>query len=71
MQFVLIGEDVDPEGDTDAVAVHPPAAAMSTVLAAANANPAAAAFDALEQATRAVGDPDVLLSALRDRFGLD
>lgn len=50
--------------------IDPPAAALATVLAAANPNPAVAAFDALEQAASAFDDPEVLLSALRNEFGL-
>lgn len=50
--------------------IDPPAAALATVLAAANPNPAAAAFDALEQAASALADPGALLSALRHELGL-
>ena len=50
--------------------LDPPAAALATVLAAANPNPAAAAFEALEQAASALAEPEVLLSELREEFGL-
>ncbi len=71
MQLFLIGEDVDPEAGTDAVTIHPPAAALATIFAAANPNPAAAAFDGLERAASAVHDPELLLLAVQQRFGLN
>lgn len=63
-------ESADAPVGADVVRTHPPAAALATVLAAANANPATAAFDALQQAASAVDDPGELLAALRREFGL-
>jgi hypothetical protein len=71
MQAFAIIEEVATETPSDTVAIDPPAAALATVLAAANPNPAAAAFDALEQAASAVDDPELLLSAAQQRFGLN
>ncbi|HST49723.1 hypothetical protein [Jatrophihabitans sp.] len=51
--------------------IAPPAAALAAVFAAANDNPAIAAFGALNQAVAAVDDPQELYSDLRRHFNLD
>lgn len=51
--------------------IDPPAAALATILVAANPDPAVAAFDALEQAASALDSADALLSALRRELDLD
>lgn len=56
-------------GDGTSTFSHPAHAALATLLAAANPDPAVAAFDSLEQLGGTV-DSDSLFAALRPRFGL-